>query len=129
MAHRRIDVDALDADQFLDDEELALQVPGATRDDEDGGSSGQIKANVTNVVLQAPASAEAIQSAVDARTAEVRSLLSRYVPVGFHGFQRRESVATSVEPWPKLWKIRLWAECLHPPRSSFFWSFFYFYLE
>ncbi len=79
MAHRKIDVDALDLDQFLDDEELAMLAPRQTEDEETGQPAAAIQANVTNVQLKAPASDQELQQALDARTAEVRSLLNRFV--------------------------------------------------
>lgn len=79
MAHRKIDIDALDADQFMDDEELAVQAPttAPTTDDGEGGSSGTMRATVTNIVLEGPRPAADVERAATARAAAVRSELSR----------------------------------------------------
>ncbi len=75
MAHRKIDVDALDADQFLDDEEIARQAP-RVGDDEDG-SSAPTPANITNISLATPRAASEVLNAVNARASNVRAELNR----------------------------------------------------
>jgi hypothetical protein len=76
MSHRKIDVDALDEDQFLDDDELALAAAQSTG--EDGSSSG-VKANITNISPQLPRNPAELDREVSDRVVEVRGLLSKCV--------------------------------------------------
>ena len=76
MAHRKIDVDAFDADQFVEDEEL-LNARFSAGDDESGASSA-VSANVTNMHLQPPRPAAEIEKEMSDIAAEVRSLLNKY---------------------------------------------------
>lgn len=79
MAHRKLDVDALDEDRFLEDDELANARPSAGANDEDGGASavGSTKATFTNVNSNPPRTPKEIEQDLVRIASVVRNHLSR----------------------------------------------------
>ena len=72
MAHRKINIDAFDQDQFVEDEDL---LSASAQQDEDDNTP--VAANISNVGSFAPKSASEIDKLVSECAASVRAALNK----------------------------------------------------
>lgn len=72
MSYRKIDVDSLDEDRYLEDDEIIAVAAKVTAE----GGEVQV-ANFTNYKLEPPASAADTEKLVEQCAAEVRSIINR----------------------------------------------------
>lgn len=78
MNFRKIDIDALDEDQYLDDDELATAKPStSSTDDGETSAPAPSKANISNSSSNAPRSANDVERDVANICAEVAGFLNK----------------------------------------------------
>jgi hypothetical protein len=75
MAHRKLDVDALDEDRFLEDDELASAPVGGN--DDDAGAPAASSATFSNVNINPPRTPQEIEQDLLRSASAVRNHLSR----------------------------------------------------